>query len=142
MVNFAVLLKAEITRLARKEVRSEIQSLKSASAQYRTDIAALKRQVALLERSVAKLATHVASAKATSTEEASGRVRFSVKGFASLRTRLGLSGPEMAKLLGVSVQSVYHWEAGKSKPRQAQLASIAALRSMGKRAAAAKLATL
>lgn len=47
---------------------------------------------------------------------------------------------EMGKLLGVPAQSVYHWETGKTKPRNSQLQSIAAVRKMGKRAVAAKLA--
>jgi DNA-binding transcriptional regulator YiaG len=43
----------------------------------------------------------------------------------------------MGKLLCVSAQSVYHWETGKTKPRASQLATIAAVRKLGKRAVAA-----
>jgi DNA-binding transcriptional regulator YiaG len=43
-------------------------------------------------------------------------------------------------MLGVSAQSVYHWETGKNKPRTSQLAAIAAVRKMGKRDVAEKLA--
>ena len=50
MPDIAAVLKEEIARLARKEVRSQTEGLKKASAQYRRDIAALKRQVAELER--------------------------------------------------------------------------------------------
>ena len=46
MPNIASVLKDEILRLARKEVRSELEGLKKASGQYRSDIASLKRQVA------------------------------------------------------------------------------------------------
>jgi hypothetical protein len=35
---------------------------------------------------------------------------------------------------------VYHWETGKSRPRAAQLAAIAAVRKLGKREVAARLA--
>jgi len=48
----------------------------------------------------------------------------------------------MGTLLGVSAQSIYLWEAGKTKPRQSQLEAIAALRKMGKREAKAQLANL
>lgn len=58
---------------------------------------------------------------------------------AALRKKLGISAAEMGKLLGVSAQSVYHWETGKTKPRASQLQAIAAVRKMGKRAVAAKL---
>ncbi|MBU3710747.1 MAG: helix-turn-helix transcriptional regulator [Limnohabitans sp.] len=57
-----------------------------------------------------------------------------------LRKKLGISAAEMGQLLGVSAQSVYHWETGKTKPRASQLAAIAAVRKLGKRAVAAKLA--
>jgi DNA-binding transcriptional regulator YiaG len=46
----------------------------------------------------------------------------------------------MALLLGVSNQSVYHWETGKSKPRAAQLQAIAAVRKLGKKEVAERLA--
>jgi len=63
-----------------------------------------------------------------------------IAGFAALRKKLGLSATDMGKLIGVSGQSVYHWETGKTKPRASQLQAIAAVRKMGKRAIAAKLA--
>ena len=43
MPNIASILKDEILRLARKEVRIEIEGLKNASAKYRSDISDLKR---------------------------------------------------------------------------------------------------
>jgi transcriptional regulator with XRE-family HTH domain len=50
-----------------------------------------------------------------------------------LRQKLGLSANEMGRLLGVSGQSIYLWEAGKAKPRASQLPAIAKVRKMGKR---------
>jgi DNA-binding transcriptional regulator YiaG len=69
-------------------------------------------------------------------------VRFSAKGLASQRQRLGLAAAEMGLLLGVSAQTVYNWEAGKSRPRQQQLAAIAALRGLGKRQVKVRLTEL
>ena len=60
-------------------------------------------------------------------------------GFAALRKKLGLSATDMGKLIGVSGQSVYHWETGKTKPRASQLLAISAVRKMGKKEVAAKL---
>jgi hypothetical protein len=54
MPNIATLLKGEISRIARKEVRAETESLKKQSSQYRGQIAALKRQVADLEKLLRK----------------------------------------------------------------------------------------
>src|SRR3954468_22174535 len=52
MPNIAVVLKEEIARLARKEMRAQTQELKKASAQYRTHIASLRKRVETLERQV------------------------------------------------------------------------------------------
>ena len=48
----------------------------------------------------------------------------------------------MARLLGVSGQSVYKWELGKARPRARQLEAIAALRGVGKREVNARLEAL
>jgi DNA-binding transcriptional regulator YiaG len=45
----------------------------------------------------------------------------------------------MGTLIGVSAQTIYNWEAGKTRPRQNQLAAIAAIRKMGKREIKAQL---
>lgn len=141
MSTFANQLKSEISRLAKKEVRAEFQALKNASAQYRSEIAALKRRVAGLEAQIKKQSKGAVRAGPAETEdEDSGTSRrFRVAGFAALRKKLNISAAEMGKLLGVSAQSVYHWETGKTKPRASQLAAIAAVRKLGKRAVAAKL---
>lgn len=140
MPNIANLLKAEISRIARKEVRAEVQTLRKASVQYRTEIAALKRVVAEQQRSLAKLMKQGQSAKAPIEKGESSSLRFRAEGFASLRKKLNLSAAEMGKLLNVSQQSVYKWESGKAKPRASQLARIAKVRTLGKRAVAEMLA--
>lgn len=141
MSTFANQLKSEIARLAKKEVRAETQALKKASAAYRSEIAALKRRITELETQIKKLGKDASRAKASEAPEEEGGtvLRFRVAGFAALRKKLGISAAEMGKLLGVSAQSVYHWETGKTKPRASQLTAISAIRKMGKREVAAKL---
>lgn len=143
MTNIASVLKEEIVRLARKEIRSETAGLKKASAQYRSDIAALKRRVATLEQKLSRLGkTTAKTAEARVESNAETKVRFVAKGFKSLRQRLGLTAGEMGRLLGVTAQSIYSWEAGNSSPRKQQLAKIAMLRGMGKREVSAILEQL
>jgi len=43
---------------------------------------------------------------------------------------------------GVSGLSIYNWEKGKAKPRKEQVATLAALRGITKREAAARLEQL
>lgn len=143
MTTFAHQLKSEIARIARKEVRAETTALKKTTAQQRSDIAALKRRIATLEALVKRLAKgQPATRAAAEPEEAGQGLRFRAGGFASLRKKLDLSAHDMARLLGVSAQSVYHWETGKSRPRASQLQAIAAVRKLGKRAVQARLAEL
>jgi DNA-binding transcriptional regulator YiaG len=140
MPNIASVLKDEVLRLARKEVRRELESLRKASAQYRSDIAALKRQVAALAKQQVKAEKKNPRAVTAEAEVEGGtRFRFSAKRLATQRQKLGLSAGEMGTLIGVSAQTVYNWEAGKTRPRQSQLAAIAAVRGLGKRAIKAKL---
>ncbi len=138
MANIAQLLKEEIVRLARKELRRELEGLKKASAHYRSEIAALKRRILELEKQLKGL--HQRPTRSTTESEGTAPVRFSSKGLASQRQRLGLSAAGMGTLLGVSSQTIYNWEAGKTQPRKEQVVAIAAMRKMGKRQASALLA--
>lgn len=144
MPNIANLLKSEIARVARKEVRAETRGLKNAIAPYRSQIAELKRRTRELELQIRRLGRVTARVASAAPEEAAGErnLRFSAKGLATQRKRLGLSAQAFGALLGASGQSVYKWEEGKTRPRAKHLPAIAALRSIGKKEAAARLAAL
>lgn len=141
MPNIQSLLKTEIARIARKEVRAETERLKKNSTNYRSQIAALKRSVAALEKQLSKQRGAAMAASPGEEQEEDGRrgFRFSAKGLAAQRRRLGLSAREVALLLGVSSLSVYKWEQGKARPRAKQMEAISQLRRMGKKEAAARL---
>ncbi len=143
MPNIASVLKSEIARVARKEVRSETLGLKKAAAACRAEIAALKRRAQALEQELRRL--NKASAKAApavAREVSPQKLRFSAKGLASQRQRLALSAEDCGLLVGASGQSIYNWEQGKARPLARHLPAIVALRSLGKREAAARLASL
>ncbi|MGZ5915205.1 MAG: helix-turn-helix domain-containing protein [Hyphomicrobium sp.] len=143
MPNIAQVLKAEIERIAKKALRAETTSLKKASTTYRSDIAALKRHVHELERAIRALGKHAQKTKPTaSPTDKNPKIRFSPKSLASQRRRLGLSAEDVGRLVGASGQSVYNWEAGKARPRDSHLAAIAALKTLGRKAAVAHLATM
>jgi DNA-binding XRE family transcriptional regulator len=139
MTTFVNQLKSEIARIAKKEIRAETQQLKKASAQYRSDIAALKRHIVALEATVKKLSKGQLKPVLKVDKESSTPLRFRASGFATLRKKLDLSAEQMGKLIGVSAQSIYHWEAEKSRPRASQLPAIAAARKLAKKEAWAKL---
>jgi DNA-binding transcriptional regulator YiaG len=143
MPNIASILKSEIARVARKEIRGETLQLKKAVGAYRSQIAALKRRAQALEQQLRGLRKGGAkpAPAAEADDESMGSFRFSAKGLASHRKRLGLSAHECGILLGASGQSVYKWEDGKARPRAKHLPAIAALRTLGKKQAAAILAS-
>lgn len=136
MPNFAIALRAEIARLARKELRNETQALAKAASAHRLEIAALKRRVGELEKRLRRSDRKTPAPVQHGDED---RLRFRPDGFAKHRQRLGLSAAAAGRLLGVSALSVYHWETGKAKPRRSHLPAIATLRAMGKREAARRL---
>lgn len=144
MTTLATVLKDEIRRLARKEARAQTDKLQTASAQYRRDIAALKRQVAALERKLVLLEkTAWGSGRAASGGDvAVENVRFSAKGLVSQRARLGLSAADYAALVGVTAQTLYNWEHGRTRPREDQLKALVGVRGISKREALARLEQL
>jgi DNA-binding transcriptional regulator YiaG len=139
MPNIGTVLKAEISRLSRKELRAHTESTKHAVAQHRRFIAELRRQLSQLERQVATLQRVARPASASSPAPDAKRTRFSAKGLRSHRERLGLSAGDYGRLVGVSAQSIYNWERETAAPREAQKARLAAVRALGSRAARARL---
>lgn len=144
MPNIASILKAEISRVARKEVRAELETLKKASVLHRASIAALRRQVSALEkelRNVAKGSARRAPAHEAEDDaaDAGPKRRFSPGRLATHRGKLGLSAASYGKLVGVSGQTIYHWEQGKARPRAAQLERLAAVRDLGRHEVAERL---
>jgi DNA-binding transcriptional regulator YiaG len=143
MSKIAAVLREEITRLARKEAKVQTQVLRKANAQYRHDIAQLKRQAGALAKQVAFLQQQ--ERKRTSKGMAEGEIegkRFSRRGLKAHRRKIGLSAADYATLVGVSAQTIYNWELGKSKPRDQQLAALVAVRELGKREALKRLELL
>jgi len=143
MPNIASILKAEISRVARKEVRAEIETLKKASVAHRSSIAELRRQVSALEKELRRISKGAVRAPAApdSENDAAGATkrRFSATRLAAHRAKLGLSAASYGQLVGVSGQTIYHWEQGKARPRAVQLEGLAAVRELGAREIAERL---
>jgi DNA-binding transcriptional regulator YiaG len=140
MSNLASMLKEEIRRLAKREIRAETTTTKRAIAQYRRDIAHLKRILAEQGKRIAALQAQGVAGAPAPVEKANEKVRFSARSVKAQRKRLGLSAADYGKLVGVSQLTIYAWEQGKSRPRKTQLAALVAVRGIGKRGALKKLA--
>ena len=143
MSNIAHVLKNEIARVARKEIRAETDALKKAAGLHRSEIAALKRRTQALEQELRRLTK--ATEKVSRVEAATAQptnTRYSTKSLSSQRRRLGLSAAECGLLIGASSQSVYNWEEGSVRPQAKHLPAIAALRTMGRKDSRTRLTTL
>ena len=136
MPNISSILKAEMARISRKEMRGAIAELKKAASRYRTELAELKRRATSLEQRLRQLTRgRKAKPQADHTGDLPSSFRFSAKGLASHRKRLGLSAHDCGILLGASGQSVCKWEEGKARPRVKHMPAIAALRTVGRKQA-------
>lgn len=140
MTDLAHALKTEISRLARKELRAHLEPLKKSAAQSKAQVAVLREEISSLKRQIRALAkqAHHPAEKSSEVQQKS-RQRFTAKGFATMRRRLGLSHAEMGRLIGASDQSVRKWEDGAAIPRMKFQQAIFALRGIGKRAISERL---
>ena len=140
MANITVVLREEISRIARKEIKNQADALKKASAEHRKKIAEMRRQISELQSKVTFLEKQVLkNIQPKVGEDDPGSFRFSAKGLRSNRRRLGLSASDYGKLAGVTGQTVYMWERETTRPREQQIESLAPLRRMGKKEAMARL---
>jgi DNA-binding transcriptional regulator YiaG len=143
MPNVAIVLKAEIARIARREIRLATAKTRKATVQARKTLAAIRRQIGILEKAQKAVAAKVEALPVPAAEPAEKAARMWVtsKGIVALRRKLKLTQARFAKLVGVTPQSVNLWEhkGGTLKLRKATRDAIAAARSLGIRDARAKL---
>ncbi len=135
MAKMEALIKSEIVRLAKREIRKiamplgrDVRAMKSTVSRLRRAVLEIQRfvthQKAMLEKAQVPLAA--------SQEEVAG-ARLSPFLIKRLRRRLGISQRALATLSGVTVGAVYQWETGKFKPRGEKKAFLVALRKLRRR---------
>ncbi len=146
MSNIITALKAEIVRLARKEVKAAIGPLRKPANATRLTLADLKRRVAALEQENKRMAALLSKVPQPVPQEEPAKAKgwISGKGVRSLRQKLGLSQEAFAKLVGVSPNAVYQWErkSGMLRLRAKTRTAVMAVRDLGAREAKAKLAEM
>lgn len=140
MADVAAVLKAEIPRIARKEMRGDFRLTKDRQRlpSPNCGIEAANRGAGENRQTggQANAAGSVAAREAKTQDQTAHR--FNAKGLAAHRHRL-LSAFDFARLIDVSALSVYKWKTGKTRPRARQIEKIALVRTIGKREALARL---
>ncbi len=151
-------LKSEISRVARREINKELEPVKRVNAAQRGLIAELRRQLTALQKDWNAMKKGVVSAlpepgvKGSARASGTGKKKdaregfwITGKGIRSLRTRLNLTQPDLARLAGVSSWTVVNWESDKGKiaiRRKDTAAKLQEIRTAGKRQITARLAEL
>lgn len=138
MPNLVAILKEEIRRIARKEVRAQTLKLKRDIVKQKKQNVALRRTVAQLSRDNDLLMASEKRRKLPVVVEDAKSARITAKGIRSLRRKLNLSQAELGKLVGVSTVTVGNWEKkgkGALKLKEKTRAAILALRGVGAREA-------
>ncbi len=129
MPNFAGVLKSEIRRLARKEVREAVTPLRKLVAALRRRSAQQRKLIAELQRGARR---STKSVRAAEVPEGS-QIRFSPTWVKRHRKKLKMSRRVYARLVGVSAQSIFGWESGRTRPRRSALEAWRRIRGMGVR---------
>ena len=137
MPNVAQVLREEITRLARKEVRTACDPLRKQVRTLRQTVKGQQESITKLDRALAKMATLSpdTSASLHTPEEETTRARVTPASIKRHRNRLKLSQAELGTLLDVSTNTIVRWEAGTSKPRVQYRAALLKMRDLGRREA-------
>jgi DNA-binding transcriptional regulator YiaG len=148
MPNIASVLKEEIQRLARKQVKAVVSPLKRDNVRLKKSVADLRRQIAALDRASRDVLTRVApiveTERAQKATQEAARLRPTSKSLEKLRQRLGLTQVQFGKLLGVSGQAVVRWAGmdGRVRMRRTTLSALAGIQRIGKREARRRLETI
>jgi len=145
MSKLMAVMKDEIRRIARKEIRAVTAGLKKDQTAFRKAMAGLRSQVKGHHSTIHQLlqVTTKQSKLATLAPEAAegSKAWVTAKGIRALRKKLKLSQAQFGKLAGVSGYTVLKWEHGSGplKFRSRTRRALLAIRSLGIREARRRL---
>ena len=134
MAKIEGIIKSEIVRLAKREIRSSFLPLRREVWGMKLKLSGLlkscakvgrwaKEQARRAERTEVKLEASIEEVKAS---------RLTPERVRGLRKKLGLSQRELGILTGVTTGAVVSWESGKFKPKGEKKAALVALRKLRK----------
>ncbi len=128
------MIKSEIERLAKREIRKvsvplkrNVRSLKIVASQLRKTVLSLERFMSQKQKELAKQPIQLGA-----SPEEMKKSRFSPRLVKTLRKKLGVSQKGLATLTGVSIGAVQMWEAGKFTPKAEKKGALATLRKLGR----------
>ena len=129
------IIKSEVMRLAKREVRAAYRPLRREVWAMRLKLSGLAKNMRTLDKVAKEQMRRDESKKfqlQANPEEVKAS-RFTPERIRRLRQRLGLSQKKLALLTGVSIGAVGLWEKGKFAPSAIKKAALVALRKFKKR---------
>ncbi len=135
MAKFESIIKSEIVRLAKREVRKIAVPLKREFRLMRGTLSQLRKAVLSLQRITSAQQKEIEKRRVPleAEPEEVKAARFSPRLIRSLRRRLRITQKELALLTGVTVGAVHQWESGQFKPAPQKRAIMVGLRRLGRR---------
>ena len=142
MPNIDKVFREEVSRLAKRALRSEIDSLKRQIQDLKKTVREQKKEIDLLKKTSSQSLDLQSQSQVVVTPEdlEEGKdIRISPDSAKRHRERLRLTQRELAQLLNVSINTVSGWEAGRSSPMGINREMFAGVRTMGVREVQAML---
>ncbi|MFA6292953.1 MAG: helix-turn-helix domain-containing protein [Victivallales bacterium] len=135
MLNLQKAMNEMMIRVAKREANAKVRPLEKKIKELNLAGRQMKKLIDKQQKEILTLSKNIAPNEKIQPlpPEAFEKARLSPKLIAMLRKKLKLSRQSFAKLLGVASNTIFMWESGRSKPRQAYKAKIISLRSLGKR---------
>ncbi len=128
-------IKAEIVRLAKREVKGSFFPLRREVYSLRLKLSGLIKNFIAVERQAKEVLQEQAKKKLelqASPEEVKVS-RLTPQRIRLMRNKIGISQKDLGTLLDVSIGAVGMWEKGKFSPSAKKKAALIALRKLGKR---------
>jgi DNA-binding transcriptional regulator YiaG len=128
------IIKSEIQRLAKREVRDSSFPLRRKVRAMKLKLSSLSKNFAILDRLAKELIRREErkGLKLEITPEEVKALRITPNRIRNLRKKLGVSQRKLAILAGVSNNAVALWEKGNSKPSADNQAVLMAIQKWGK----------
>jgi DNA-binding transcriptional regulator YiaG len=141
MGKIETIVKGEIVRLARREIRPLVgplqRQVRTLTRAVKTLIADTRRLAGTAKRLEASRIDHVARLSVPEAEAKAARMSPGL--IKKLRNRIKVTQQQLAVLVGVSAAAVQSWEQGIARPGGENRVALAALRKLGRRDVAALL---
>ncbi len=126
------IIKAEIMRLAQRQVRMAFLPLKSEVRRMKLKLSSISDVVGSLNRAAKQLGLEETEPNMEAGPEEVKAARLTPERIRGLRRKLGISQRELGILSGATLGAVQSWEKGKFKPKADKKAVLVALRKLGK----------